>query len=437
MRDDDPVIAALVAADPHPGGADPLGGEPELAQVREQIMATPTSRLGRHWRPRASAGPLLAVGSVIAVAAIVVLFLHVGSSARRGSALSPGAGTSRIVLRLEPSVAGPHVTAAAVREEVRLLRAQVGSLGVVGITVRRVGTVEIAVTIPFSERVGFITRYLTTTPTLAFTDWEANVIAPNGHTVASQNLHRDAAAELLSQGGAAQNPGSPDAGAVTLERAVALAARQPHRPDAPTLSRLGSEWFAFTRTGPGGCRAASSTCYQSGPTPSRGALHARSGERVLAVPQGTVVVQATSSTVTGTDYRDPAARFFVLRDNAAPLGAQLTDAHAATSDDGQSVIDVTFTRRGARALHDLTATVAHRGERLTIGAAPEYQHFAVILDGSLLSVPALNYHSYPDGLTTANRTGEILGDFTPTSARRIATELRLGLPLTLRVVSHS
>jgi hypothetical protein len=129
---------------------------------------------------------------------------------------------------------------------------------------------------------------------------EANVIAPNGHTVASQNLHRDAAAELLSQGGAAQNPGSPDAGAVTLERAVALAARQPHRPDAPTLSRLGSEWFAFTRTGPGGCRAASSTCYQSGPTTSRGALHVRSGERVLAVPQGTVVVQATSSTVTGT-----------------------------------------------------------------------------------------------------------------------------------------
>jgi hypothetical protein len=436
MRDDDPVMAAQAAADPHPGGADPVGGEPELARLRDQIMATPAPRLGRRRRPRVTAGPLLAVSSVIAVIAVVVLFLHVGSSARRGSAASPSAGTTRIVLRVEPSPAGPHVTAAAVREEVAFLRVRARSLGAVGITVRRVGAVEIAVTVPLPGRVGFITRYLTATPQLAFTDWEANVIAPNGHTVASENLHRDAAAELLSQGGVVQNPGSPDAGAVTLKRAVALAARQPRRPDALTLSRLGSEWFAFARTGPGGCRAATPSCYRSGPTTSRGALDARSGERVLAVPQGTVVVQATSSTVTGTDYLAPAARFFVLRDDVALLGAQLTDAHAATSN-GQSVIDVTFTRRGAAALQALTATVARRGERLTLGASPEYQHFAVILDGSLLSVPSLNYHSYPDGLSSANRTGEILGDFTPAAATRIATELRLGLALNLRVVSHS
>jgi preprotein translocase subunit SecD len=322
MRDDDPVMAALAAADPHPGGADPVGGEPELARLRDQIMATPAPRLGRRRRPRVTAGPLLAVSSVIAVIAVVVLFLHVGSSARRGSAASPSAGTTRIVLRVEPSPAGPHVTAAAVREEVAFLRVRARSLGAVGITVRRVGAVEIAVTVPLPGRVGFITRYLTATPQLAFTDWEANVIAPNGHTVASENLHRDA------------------------------------------------------------------------------------------------------------------ARFFVLRDDVALLGAQLTDAHAATSN-GQSVIDVTFTRRGAAALQALTATVARRGERLTLGASPEYQHFAVILDGSLLSVPSLNYHSYPDGLSSANRTGEILGDFTPAAATRIATELRLGLALNLRVVSHS
>lgn len=432
MNDDDPVIAALAAADPHPDGADPVGGEPELARVREQIMATPAPRPRR--RLRLTPGPLLVAGSVLAVVVVVVVFLNVGSSARRGSVAPTSTAMSRIVLRVEPSPAHPHLTAAAVRGEVSLLRARVRSLGAVGVSVHRFGAAEILVTVPASERVGVVLRDLTVMPQLALTDWEANVIAPDGHTVASEIPRRRAAAQLLSQG-TNRGPGSADAGAVSLERAVALAARQPPRPASPTLWRLGSQWFAFARTGPGGCRSASSSCYRSGPDTSRRALHARAGDRVLAVPQGTVVVAATSTTGASADYRDPTARFFVLRDHVALLGAQLTGAHAATSN-GQSVINVTFTQRGAKALQDLTATVAHRGQRLSTAANPEFQHFAVILDGSLLSVPSLDYRTYPDGLVTADRTAEILGGFSPPTATRIAVELRLGLALNLRVVSR-
>ncbi len=52
------------------------------------------------------------------------------------------------------------------------------------------------------------------------------------------------------------------------------------------------------------------------------------------------------------------------------------------------------------------------------------QHFAIVLDGQILSVPSIDFRPYPDGIKTT--TADISGEFTPTSARDLAAVLRYG-----------
>jgi SecD/SecF fusion protein len=64
------------------------------------------------------------------------------------------------------------------------------------------------------------------------------------------------------------------------------------------------------------------------------------------------------------------------------------------------------------------------------------QHFAVVLDGRLLTVPQIDFKSYPDGIRSA--TGDITSGLTVGSARDLATQLRLGaLQVNLRVISET
>ena len=426
---EDQLVAALAAANPYPGGADPAS-ESDAARMREQILVTPAART-RRGSSRRTGGGLIAVTSVLVVVVVAAVFLHSGGTSRQASLAPPRRASTQIVLRLEPSPAYPHLTAAAVGHELALLRFRVRFLGASGITIRRVRTSELRVTVPSSEHPALVARYLTTLPQLVITDWEADVLAHNGRPVASQNLQQDPAAHLLSQG-AAQGPGVPDAGAVTLEHAVALAAHQQVRPNLD-LSRIGSEWFAFARTGPGGCHAPSRSCYRAGPALSRRALNAQSGDRVLSVPQGTTIAQATSPTFTGATYRALSARFFVMRDRVALTDADVSGARVTTNG-GQNTISVSLTARGSRGLQTLTAGIARRGERLAFGQDREYQHFAIVLDGALLTVSDVDYNTDPDGIVAAHSTAVIAGGFSHTTAQNIANQL---LPLNLEILTRN
>jgi hypothetical protein len=91
-----------------------------------------------------------------------------------------------------------------------------------------------------------------------------------------------------------------------LYDAVRLACHQPARPNSPTLGRLGPQYFAFTNAGG----------YLAGPASTRGELKPPHGAVTLAVPQGTLVVQARDQSPIGAaQYRNSYARFFVLRDH--------------------------------------------------------------------------------------------------------------------------
>src|ERR1039458_3665334 len=65
------------------------------------------------------------------------------------------------------------------------------------------------------------------------------------------------------------------------------------------------------------------------------------------------------------------------------------------------------------------------------------QHFAVVLDGQLITVPSIDYTKYPEGID-ASTGSEISGGFTLESAQALANELQSGaLPIKLALISRS
>jgi preprotein translocase subunit SecD len=83
----------------------------------------------------------------------------------------------------------------------------------------------------------------------------------------------------------------------------------------------------------------------------------------------------------------------------------------------------------------VTADIAHRGNLVSGLGQVLNQHFAVALDAQLITVPYVDFKTYPDGIP-GNNGADITGGFTPASARDLATQLNLGaLPVSLRLVS--
>jgi len=257
----------------------------------------------------------------------------------------------------------------------------------------------------------------------------------------------------ISEGSAPGPPGSPSAGSMPLYQAVRLASEQPYRA-SPDNSRITPEYYMFGAPGSAACEAAAEAnqtvpaagqhCLLSGPDENKSDLVtglppgvlAFEGE-ILTVPRGTVVLQAIpASFAKPTPIGDPSAQFFVLRDDVALRGSDITNPRQST-DPNTGWPDVTFgfSSKGKSQFHDLTANIAHRGDLVSGLGEPGNQHFAVALDNQLITVPYIDFKQYPDGINGGNGA-EVSGSFTSTSARDLANELRLGpLPVNLKLLS--
>jgi hypothetical protein len=368
--------------------------EDELRTLaRRSSTAAPVRRAPRglrfpRWARAMRAFPILA--SVAVVIAVVVVAVGAGGT-HRTAAPATSAATHRIVLRAESqSRPGPHVTAAAMRSEIALLREHLNALGIAGSTsVRQIGRDEIAVAYHRAHPLDFPTIARLVSTQIAFADWEDNLIAPDGRTVASQLPGGGPGVVRLSQGGAT---GAGVAGATRLYDAVRVASHQPVQPISSRPSRLGSQYFAFTQSGG----------YLAGPTLTRGELKAPHAAVILAVPQGTLVVQARAQSPIGAaQYQNAHARFFVLRDHVDVFSSQQLKHITASEHRGLSTLNLGFTSRGRRAFRQLTAVVAHRGTSLGQSNDPFLQHVAVIENGALLSVAQIDYRLYPEGIDPA------------------------------------
>jgi SecD/SecF fusion protein len=376
-------------------------------------------------------------------------------------------GGVQLVYQAEPTPATPKVTQAALNRAVQIMESRVDTLGVTQPQIETSGGNEISVSLPAVHDVQRAEAIVGSTAALDFYDWEANAITPNGKTVASQLLAQNTAAELISQGASGgAGPGYADEGSMGLYQAVKLASRQPQTPlNATTrkyLSRIGPELFLFGAPGSSACATvareshtkpiAGAHCYLAGGQgiTTRSELTAAlpsgvslSGNELLQVPQGWVVLKAAStvsSSQTGANLYTPGSQFYVLKDHVALTGDQITNPEASTdSSGGGPDVEFGFTSKGAKAFQTTTAAIAHRGRLLGLGSNPNYQHFATELDGQLITVPEINYQQLPDGIISSGGSdgADITGNFTTQSATNLATQLRLGaLPVTLRRISE-
>jgi len=409
---------------------------------------------GERWRRRFDmplrlrlVAPALGVGVVIAVAAV---FLGIRGTKPRGTA---SAGGLELVFRALPTPRVPVTNGAAMNRTLALVRLRLNAVAP-GAQVSAAGD-EVLVSTNGGTRVSLdeLVALIDAPGQLLFYDWEANVLTPNGHTAASQLQAQDPTAIQISQGSTGP-PGSPGSGSMSLYPAVQLAAEQPARVGG-TNSRAGSEYFMFGGIGSSTCAAAAryydvtelprQRCYLAGPQDSIAALQASlptgisasaSGVQTLAVRQGGVVLQAAPPTFSRpVTWSDPSAQYYVLRDHVSLSGNDITNPQQRTDQSGAPDVTFGFTSYGAKQFQSVTATIAHRGDLVSSLGQTLDQHFAVALDTELITVPSIDFKTYPDGVS-GDRGADITGGLTTSTARQLAAELRLGaLPVHLTLVS--
>ncbi|MDQ6821878.1 MAG: protein translocase subunit SecF, partial [Actinomycetota bacterium] len=133
----------------------------------------------------------------------------------------------------------------------------------------------------------------------------------------------------------------------------------------------------------------------------------------------------------------PSAQFYVLRDNVALFGKDITNPQQSTFTDGSPDVTFGFTSTGKKEFQAVTAAIADRGKNVSGLGSPLNQHFAVALDNKLITVPQIDYRQYPSGIP-GDTGADITGSFTPQAAQDLATQLRLGaLPINLKRISES
>lgn len=386
---------------------------------------------------------LLVVGLLIASAAVIATQKTVLGLDLKGGV--------ELVYQGKPTAQTPVVTQDALQRAVDIMRQRVDQLGVSEPQIQTAGG-DISVGLPDVKDISRAEKIVGTTARLEFYDWEANALTPNGKTVASQLQLQDPAATTISQGGNTA-PGD-GAGGMNLYDAVKLASKQPAQVSSDN-ARRGSQYYIFGAPGSAACAAAAKAqnttptpgvhCLLSGPDDNQqdllsglpNGVSASQGEQ-LVVPPGTVVIQAADANAKQQkSFNDPSAQFYVLKDHVSLFGNDITNPQQSTDQSGNPDVTFSFTGKGEQAFQNVTSVIAHRGDRVSGLGQALNQHFAVALDNKLITVPQIDFKTYPDGIQGGGGA-DITGGFTIQSAQDLATQLRLGaLPIQLKLISES
>ena len=345
------------------------------------------------------------------------------------------------------------VTSESIDRALEVIRKRVDQLGVAQPEIQRSGASEISVALPDVSNASRAREEVGKTAQLFFYDWETNVIGPEGKPEPSN---------ATVTGG--ESAGTTVAGLPYYEAVLRAAKRPPILPpkDTDYLSYQRGCTLAYNEAKPGsspyaGCIYGNWYLVEPkaqkvlrGPEPTRADLYsdftAPKGAKVEAihVNPGTIVVEATpvqNAEGTKVTNRYPES-WYVLNDNAEIKGSEITNPTAGYQEGGTGAPSVRFgfTSHGKTTFERVTREIARRGERLaTPGVAPAgtYQHFAIVLENQLITVPYINYRQNPEGID-ASTGSEITGNFTTTSAQNLANELQAGaLPVKLKLISES
>jgi SecD/SecF fusion protein len=317
------------------------------------------------------------------------------------------------------------VTSDAIDRSLDIMRKRVDQLGVAEPQIQRSGADQIDVSLPDVKNADEAARQVGTTAQMYFYDWEANVLGANCKPApGDQNV-----------------TGGPSAGnaqfALSLFDAVTRAAKCPRTDTGKESS--GDKLYLVDQK---------AKKIQAGPEETLADLERAATDKrlefnpagVVKVPQGVVLVRAEQA----DPKAKPVDRWYVLKDQPALRGTDIKNPEqnfdTGAGGSGQPNVTFEFTSSGRSQWQKTTRAIAQRGQASFIpGSDPQsaYQHFAIVLDGELISVPYIDFNQNPDGIDGRNGS-EISGGFTIGSAQRLANLLKTGaLPIKLDLISSS
>ena len=258
---------------------------------------------------------------------------------------------------------------------------------------------------------------------LAFYDWEPNVIGPGG---------TPAPRDPDVTGGVAAG----ETGGTSLYAAVLRASKRPAATEADN-ARASSRFYAVDAKARRVFAGRTVTSPQLG-SPTRAAALAlaparlRDAAKVYEVKPDTVILRTSTQPAR---HVDETREWFALRDDVALRGSHIVDPAQRFSEGpggtGEPVVTFDFTAAGRQTWERVTREIADRGRAVAAlpaaDASSANQHFAIVIDDALLSVPYIDFRQNPDGID--GRTGsQIQGGLTIASAREVAVLLK-GEPL--------
>ncbi len=359
-------------------------------------------------------------------------------------------GGVQLVYEGKPT-AQSKVTPEAIERSINIMRKRVDQLGVAQPEIQRSGASEITVALPNVSNAQRAEAEVGKTAQLQFYDWEPNVIGPTGKPAGPT--------ESTVTGGAAA--GSSASGLPQYQAVLRATKRPPILRKTDTTWEKGctpaqvndciyGSWYLIdTAHEKMLCAGGKSICqpqeteqnlYADGYKPPKG-----SKPKVVRVNPGTVLVQARPvESAAGKVTQQNPNSFYVLNDEPVLNGEDIKNPQQSFDEGagGTGAPNVTFefTSHGQNVFQRVTKEIAHRGQEAQLpGVTHEeaLQHFAIVLDGQLITVPSIDFSQYPEGID-ASTGSQISGGFTLSSAQELAQELQSGaLPIRLELISNS
>ncbi len=330
------------------------------------------------------------------------------------------------------------ITPEAIDLAIDVMRKRIDQLGVAEPEIQRTGDDQIAVALPNAANLAEAIKQVGTVAQLAFYDWEVSVVGPDGKTHPQDpnvtGQHNDAQGQPL-QGNV-----------LTLYDAVLLASKRPAKIE-PNNSREDSLFYAVDPK--------TKTVYGTGTGSAKRYGSATRAEALLTAPKAArdkaKVYEVKPNTVIVRVEQDPDVKvktdaWYVLQDDVALQGKEIKNPeqqfNQGSGGDGQPNVTFEFTDKGRKIWQKVTRDIAQRGSR-SVGLLPGQspadanQHFAIVLDDQLVSIPYIDFRKNLDGID--GRTGsQIEGGFTIKSAQELANVLKTGaLPLRLNLIASS
>lgn len=331
-------------------------------------------------------------------------------------------GGTSLVFQAQPTKQS-QVTGEAIERTIDIMRDRVDKFGVAEPEIQRTGSDQIDVSLPGVKDADQARNQVGKTAQLYFYDWEPNVLGPE--------CKPDPTNQSVTGGPAAGG------GTSALNHYDAVRRAESCKP-----TNTGKE----TTTGGYYLVDTKKETVLAGPHETRADLESEIEDReiketddteVVKIPQGTIIVAAEG---TGDE---PSGRYYVVRDQPALSGLELKNPEqnfdSGPGGTGQPNVTFEFTDKGREIWLETTREIAQRGQENFFGGSAQnaFQHFAIVLDNEIISVPYIDFQQNPDGID-ASTGSEISGGFTIQSAQNLANLLKTGaLPIRLELISSS